>query len=82
MAVFIHGGGWIMGNTNIEVAACRRISKSSGMKVASIGYRLAVHEKSRSMLRKHVILQEEFTIVKEYSQTAAVIALLQSQISI
>ncbi|KAI2840406.1 hypothetical protein CBS147343_10342 [Aspergillus niger] len=41
VAVFIHGGGWIMGSPNIEDAACRRISKSSGMKVVSIGYRLA-----------------------------------------
>jgi hypothetical protein len=60
-----------MTNTNIEVAACRRIGKSSGMKVVSIGYPLAIYEKSRSILRKHVILQEESTIVKEYSQTTA-----------
>ncbi|KAJ5542990.1 hypothetical protein N7535_005414 [Penicillium sp. DV-2018c] len=41
VAVFIHGGGWIMGSPDIEDSACRRISKSSGMKVVSIGYRLA-----------------------------------------
>lgn len=71
-----------MGSPNIEDAACRRISKSSGMKVVSIGYRLAIHEKSRSILTQHVILHEESTIVKEYSQATAVVALLQSQTSI
>jgi versiconal hemiacetal acetate esterase len=30
-----------MGSPDIEDAVCRRISKSSGMKVVSVGYRLA-----------------------------------------
>ena len=45
VALFIHGGGWIMGSPNIEDFACRRISKTSGMKVVSVGYRLAPKHK-------------------------------------
>jgi versiconal hemiacetal acetate esterase len=41
VGIFMHGGGWIMGSVDHEDAACRRISKSTGMKVVSIGYRLA-----------------------------------------
>ncbi|KAJ5171500.1 uncharacterized protein N7500_004283 [Penicillium coprophilum] len=41
VGIFIHGGGWIMGSVDIEDAACRHISTSTGMKVVSIGYRLA-----------------------------------------
>lgn len=41
VGIFMHGGGWIMGSVDREDAACRRISKSTGMKVVSIGYRLA-----------------------------------------
>ncbi|CAI7565622.1 unnamed protein product [Penicillium glandicola] len=41
VGIFMHGGGWIMGSVDHEDAACRHISKSTGMKVVSIGYRLA-----------------------------------------
>ncbi|KKZ65917.1 hypothetical protein EMCG_08327 [[Emmonsia] crescens] len=37
--VFIHGGWCIMGSVDIEDATCRRISKTSSMKVVSVGYR-------------------------------------------
>jgi versiconal hemiacetal acetate esterase len=41
VGLFMHGGGWIMGSVDHEDAACRHIAKSTGMKVVSIGYRLA-----------------------------------------
>ncbi|KAF4766162.1 hypothetical protein HAV15_010665 [Penicillium sp. str.  len=36
VGIFMHGGGWIMGSVDHEDAACRKISKNIGMKVATL----------------------------------------------
>ena len=39
--LFIHGGGWILGDVDRADAICRRLSAISGVLVASVEYRLA-----------------------------------------
>ncbi len=39
--VYFHGGGWVIGDLDLEDAALRFIAKESGMKILSIDYRLA-----------------------------------------
>lgn len=39
--VYFHGGGWIIGDLEIEDAALRRIAIAGGVKVLSVDYRLA-----------------------------------------
>ncbi|MEV7231393.1 alpha/beta hydrolase [Polymorphospora sp. NPDC051019] len=39
--VYVHGGGWAMGNVEIVDAFCRRVADRSGCAVLSVDYRLA-----------------------------------------
>jgi acetyl esterase len=39
--VYLHGGGWVLGNLETSDSLCRRLAASSGCEVYSIDYRLA-----------------------------------------
>jgi acetyl esterase len=41
VCVFIHGGGWVIGDVNLSDALCRRLAAGAGCEVASVEYRLA-----------------------------------------
>lgn len=41
LGVYFHGGGWVMGDLEIEDAQCRVISKQCGLILVSVEYRLA-----------------------------------------
>jgi acetyl esterase len=41
IVMFIHGGGWALGSIALSDTLCRALCRSSGMLVASVGYRLA-----------------------------------------
>lgn len=41
MAVYMHGGGWVVGSIETHDGTCRAIANRSGCRVASVGYRLA-----------------------------------------
>jgi acetyl esterase len=41
MAVYLHGGGWVIGSIQTHDRACRRLAATSGLAVLSLGYRLA-----------------------------------------
>lgn len=41
MAVYMHGGGWVVGSIETHDGTCRAIANRSGCQVASVGYRLA-----------------------------------------
>lgn len=43
--LFIHGGGWVIGNLNSHDSICRKISDSGKVRVISIDYRLAPEHK-------------------------------------
>ena len=45
LAIYFHGGGWAMGDLNIEDAQCRIISKGCNIIVVSVDYRLAPKHK-------------------------------------
>ncbi|MGH3656794.1 MAG: alpha/beta hydrolase [Micromonosporaceae bacterium] len=39
--VYLHGGGWVMGDLDTHDAVCRRLADQSGCAVLSVAYRLA-----------------------------------------
>jgi acetyl esterase len=39
--VYIHGGGWVLCNLDSHDGVCRELAQRSGLKVVSLGYRLA-----------------------------------------
>ena len=41
MAVYMHGGGWVVGSIETHDGTCRAIASRSGFRVASVCYRLA-----------------------------------------
>jgi acetyl esterase len=41
LLVYCHGGGWVIGDLDLEDAALRRISLASGVPILSVDYRLA-----------------------------------------
>jgi len=41
VVVYLHGGGWVMGDLDTHDGACRRIADRSGCAVLSVDYRLA-----------------------------------------
>ena len=41
LLVYAHGGGWVIGDLELEDAALRRLSISSGQRILSVDYRLA-----------------------------------------
>jgi acetyl esterase len=41
LLVYFHGGGWIIGDLDLEDGALRRIAAESGVKILSVHYRLA-----------------------------------------
>jgi acetyl esterase len=41
VAVYFHGGGWVIGDLDTHHALCHALSKSSGCLVAAVDYRLA-----------------------------------------
>ncbi|MDY7041352.1 MAG: alpha/beta hydrolase, partial [Chloroflexota bacterium] len=43
--VFLHGGGWVLGDLDQSDAVCRRLAKLSGWMVVSVDYRLAPEHK-------------------------------------
>ncbi|MBW2942242.1 alpha/beta hydrolase [Zhongshania aquimaris] len=45
MIVFLHGGGWCMGNLDTHDAVCRQLSHVTGFAVSAVDYRLAPEHK-------------------------------------
>ncbi|MDN8247094.1 alpha/beta hydrolase [Acinetobacter baumannii] len=43
--IFIHGGGWVIGNLNTHDSICRKIAEIAQIRVISIDYRLAPEHK-------------------------------------
>ncbi len=43
--MFLHGGGWVIGDLDTHDAACRRLAMASGARVLSVAYRLAPEHK-------------------------------------
>lgn len=41
LGLWIHGGGWVLGDLEAEDAQCRQISKGAGAVIVSVDYRLA-----------------------------------------
>lgn len=41
LLLYVHGGGWVIGDLETHDAVCRRLCHDSGMKVAAVDYRLA-----------------------------------------
>jgi acetyl esterase len=41
VAVYLHGGGWVLGSIDSHDAACRALANASSTVVVSVGYRLA-----------------------------------------
>ncbi len=41
LLVFFHGGGWVQGSVRSYDAACRTVADRAGVRVLSVGYRLA-----------------------------------------
>jgi acetyl esterase len=41
LLVFFHGGGWVIGDLDTHDGVCRLLAKAAGIRVLSIGYRLA-----------------------------------------
>jgi acetyl esterase len=41
LLVYLHGGGWVIGDLDLEDAALRRIAARSGVRILSVDYRLA-----------------------------------------
>ncbi|MGX1186453.1 acetyl esterase [Pseudomonas sp. F-14 TE3623] len=41
VVIYLHGGGWVMGDINSHDKVCRRLAKATGYVVASVDYRLA-----------------------------------------
>jgi acetyl esterase len=41
VVVFVHGGGWVLGDLNTHDAVCRQLADRSGCAVLSVAYRLA-----------------------------------------
>ena len=39
--VYLHGGGWVVGNIETHDPLCRRVANATGARVVSVGYRLA-----------------------------------------
>lgn len=39
--VYLHGGGWVIGSLDSHDHVCRRLARTSGLKVVSVGYSLA-----------------------------------------
>ncbi|HWL42670.1 MAG TPA: alpha/beta hydrolase [Ilumatobacter sp.] len=44
--VFIHGGGWVIGNTDSHTPTCRELAVQAGCVVVSLDYRLAPEHKA------------------------------------
>lgn len=40
LLVYLHGGGWVVGDLELEDAALRRVARRSGVRILSIDYRL------------------------------------------
>ena len=43
--VFIHGGGWVIGNLNTHDSICRKIAASADVRIIAVDYRLAPEAK-------------------------------------
>jgi acetyl esterase len=41
LAVYFHGGGWVVGDLDTHDSVCRALARSSGARVLSVAYRLA-----------------------------------------
>lgn len=41
LLVYLHGGGWVIGDLDLEDAALRHIARRSGVRILSVDYRLA-----------------------------------------
>ncbi len=41
LLVFFHGGGWVIGSIDTHDGVCRYLARQSGVRVLSVGYRLA-----------------------------------------
>lgn len=45
LVVYFHGGGWVLGNTELVDRPCRRLANATGAVIASVEYRLAPETK-------------------------------------
>lgn len=45
LMVYFHGGGWVIGNVEVNDTACRALANATGAVVASVEYRLAPETK-------------------------------------
>ncbi len=43
--VYIHGGGWVLGNIAVYDGVCRRLARHGGFRIVSVDYRLAPEHK-------------------------------------
>lgn len=41
LLIYLHGGGWVIGDLDLEDAALRRIARRGGVRILSVDYRLA-----------------------------------------
>jgi acetyl esterase len=41
LLLYVHGGGWVIGDLDTHDAVCRRLCHDTGMKVVAVNYRLA-----------------------------------------
>ncbi len=41
VVIYLHGGGWVVGNTETHDPLCRRVANATGARVVSVDYRLA-----------------------------------------
>ena len=48
--VYLHGGGWVVGNVDTHDPLCRRVANATGARVVSVDYRLAPEHPSPAAL--------------------------------
>src|SRR5919197_2764209 len=56
--VYLHGGGWVVGDLDTADPTCRRLAAASGCEVVSVGYRLAPEH------RYPAALDDAWTVVR------------------
>ena len=48
--IYLHGGGWVLGNVETHDPLCRRVTNATGARVVSVDYRLAPEHPFRASL--------------------------------
>ncbi|RMJ28742.1 alpha/beta hydrolase fold protein [Aspergillus sp. HF37] len=72
VALYLHGGGWVMGSVEEEDGFCRALSKLSGTKIVSVAYRLAPEFPFPRPL-EDCVLAAEWAMDTHPSQSVAVV---------